>query len=358
MPSVPPLPSERGPIRTLSAAVDRIWRGDDRQARAARAALAPVEGLYRGIVAARGALYDLGVLRARRTALPALSVGNLSVGGTGKTPIAAFIAGQLRARGGRPAIVLRGYGGDEPLVHATLNPNVPVVVSPDRVAGVAKARVLGADVAILDDAFQHRRSDRWGDVVLVSADGWSNRHRMLPAGPWREPVQALRRAALTIVTRKAATPDDARAVVSAIRATLPNLATAIIWIAPGELRDARGTESMPLQAISGRRLYAIAAIGNPAAFIRQLELTGASSVRTSIFPDHHDFSANDITRLALETGNADLVVCTLKDAVKLAPHWPPEAPRLWYVSQTVNVEQGAETLNLLLGGLLDARASY
>ncbi len=355
---MPPSPSERGAIRTLSAAIDRVWRADDPLARVARAALAPVEGLYRGIVAARGALYDLGVLPARRTALPALSVGNLSVGGTGKTPIAAFIAAQLRARGGRPAIVLRGYGGDEPLVHATLNPNVPVVVSADRVVGVAKARVLGADVAILDDGFQHRRADRWADVVLLSADGWSSHHRMLPAGPWREPMQALERAALTIVTRKAATPDNARAVVNEIRATLPKLTTAIIWIAPGELRDARGTESMPLEAIRGRRLHAIAAIGNPAAFVRQLELAGASSVATSIFPDHHDFSVNDVTRLALETGDADLVVCTLKDAVKLAPHWPPEAPRLWYVSQTVNVEQGAETLDLLLGGLLDVRATY
>ena len=355
---MPPSPSDRDARRTLIAAVDRVWRADDPLARAARAALAPVEGLYRGMVAARGALYDLGVLPARRTALPALSVGNLSVGGTGKTPVAAYIASQLRARGSRPAIVLRGYGGDEPLVHATLNPNVPVVVSADRVAGVAKARVLGADVAVLDDAFQHRRADRWGDVVLVGADGWSNRHRMLPAGPWREPMHALRRAALTIVTRKAATADDARAVVSTIRATLPNLPTAVAWIAPGELRDARGTESMPLQEISGRRLYAIAAIGNPAAFIRQLELAGASSVVTSIFADHYDFSAIDITRLALETGDADLVVCTLKDAVKLAPHWPPEAPRLWYVSQTVIVEQGADTLDLLLGGLLDARATH
>ena len=99
---MPPSPSDRGAIRTLSAAVDRIWRADDRQARAARVALAPVEGLYRGIVAARGALYDMGVLRARRTALPALSVGNLSVGGTGKTPIVEYVARQLLEHGEQP----------------------------------------------------------------------------------------------------------------------------------------------------------------------------------------------------------------------------------------------------------------
>ena len=349
---------DREDERAAASAVERIWHGTDPLARLTRLALMPAEVLYRGIIGARGVLYDLRILPARRTALPSLSVGNLSVGGTGKTPVSAYIARRLRERGGQPAIVLRGYGGDEPLVHATLNPSVPVVVSADRVAGVAKARVLGADVAVLDDAFQHRRADRWGDVVLVSADAWSGAHRLLPAGPWREPVRALRRATLTIVTRKAASHDDARAVIASLRAVVPRLAVAIAWLAPGELRDARGTGSLPLDAIAGRRLRVIAAIGDPSAFVRQLEAAGATHVATSIFPDHHEFSANDTARLALETGDADLVVCTLKDAVKLAPHWPAEAPRLWYVSQIVNIEQGAETLDLLLDGLLDARSTY
>lgn len=337
--------------------VERIWHGSDALSRIARLALVPAAGVYAGIVAARGLLYDAGVLPARRTVLPALSVGNLSVGGTGKTPVSAFIAARLRDRGGRPAIVLRGYGGDEPLVHATLNPDIPVVVSPDRVAGVARARVLGADVAVLDDAFQHRRADRWGDVVLVSADSWSAKQRLLPAGPWREPVRGLRRAALTIVTRKAASNEEARRVVAALRATVPTLATAVVWLAPGELRDARGPESRPLAAVAGKRLHIIAAIGDPGAFIRQLEQAGASTVTSSVFPDHHDFTASDASRIALETAGADLVVCTLKDAVKLAPHWPAEAARLWYVSQHVIVEVGLESLDLLLDGLLAARST-
>ena len=181
---------------------------------------------------------------------------------------------------------------------------------------------------------------------------------MLPAGPWREPVRALRRAALTIVTRKAATIEEARAVITALRTVVPKLATAIVWLAPGELRDARGTESLPLEALAGRRLHVIAAIGDPGAFVRQLEMAGAAGVTTSIFPDHYEFSASDTTRLALDTGGAELVLCTLKDAVKLAPHWPVEAQRLWYVSQNVNVEQGADTLDLLLDGLLDARSTH
>ena len=357
MPPRPPDGNGNGEGRDAANVVDRIWHGTDPVSRLARLALAPAAGLYRGIVAARGALYDLGVLPARRTVLPALSVGNLSVGGTGKTPVSAFIAARLRDRGGQPAIVLRGYGGDEPLVHATLNPDIPVVVSADRVAGVAKARVLGADVAVLDDAFQHRRADRWGDVVLVSADSWSAKQRLLPAGPWREPVRGLRRAALTIVTRKAATVGDAREVVAALKATVPNLATAIVWLAPGELHDARGTETRPLSEIAGKRLHVIAAIGDPGAFIRQLEMAGASSVTTSVFQDHYDFNVDDAARIALESGGAELVVCTLKDAVKLAPHWPAEAARLWYVSQHVSVEQGLETLDGLLDGLLAARSN-
>jgi tetraacyldisaccharide 4'-kinase len=356
---VPPQPPDaNGDEREATNVVDRIWHGTDPVSRLARLALAPAAGLYRGIVAARGALYDLGVLPARRTVLPALSVGNLSVGGTGKTPVSAYIAARLRDRGGHPAIVLRCYGGDEPLVHATLNPDIPVVVSADRVAGVAKARVLGADVAVLDDAFQHRRADRWGDVVLVSADSWSAKQRLLPAGPWREPVRGLRRAALTIVTRKAASSEDARDVVAALRATVPSLATAIVWLSPGRLRDARGPEARPLADIDGKRIHVIAAIGDPVAFVRQLEMAGATTVTMSLFPDHYDFTANDASRIALETGGAEFVVCTLKDAVKLAPHWPVEAARLWYVSQHVNVEQGLDTLDQLLDGLLAARSTF
>src|SRR5690242_15793153 len=98
-------------------------------------------------------LYDTGVFASHDPAIPAVSVGNVTVGGTGKTPVAAWIATELVERGARPAIVLRGYGDDEPLVHARLNPNVPVIVAADRVAGIAQARDTGATIAVLDDAF-------------------------------------------------------------------------------------------------------------------------------------------------------------------------------------------------------------
>src|SRR5690348_617881 len=183
--------------------VERVWFGDDALARAARVVLAPSEALYRLAVGVRETLFDAGVLAAREPALPTLSVGNVTVGGTGKTPIAAWIAKELLDRGVRPAIVLRGYGDDEPLVHARLNPEVPVIVSADRVVGIASAREAGATIAVLDDAFQHRQVSRAADVVLVSADRWSPSQHLLPAGPLREPLGALRRATIIVVTRKA-----------------------------------------------------------------------------------------------------------------------------------------------------------
>src|SRR5207248_6212920 len=203
--------------------VERVWFGDDILARAARVALAPSAALYRASIGVRGALYDAGVLTTHDPVLPTLSVGNVTVGGTGKTPVAAWIASQLVERGERPGIVLRGYGEDEPLVHARLNPTVPVIVAPDRVVGIAMARDAGATVAVLDDGFQHRRVSRAADLVLVSADRWSPSPRLLPAGPWREPLDALRRATIILITRKAAKDIEVDAVNSALATAVPRI---------------------------------------------------------------------------------------------------------------------------------------
>ena len=142
---------------------------------------------YGAAMRARHGLYDSGALPSASPELPVLSIGNLTVGGTGKTPVAAWVAGQLRSRS-RPAILLRGYGGDEVHVHARLNPGIPVIANADRVAGVRQALAQGADVVVADDAFQHRQLRRTADVVLVSVEQMLRPRRLLPAGPWREPL--------------------------------------------------------------------------------------------------------------------------------------------------------------------------
>ena len=153
--------------------IERIWFGDDRSSRAARAALVPAERVFASIAGLRTLLYDAGWVKGRAASIPVVSVGNLTVGGSGKTPIAAWIARWLLDHGARPSIVMRGYGEDEPLVHRTVNPDIEVVTGADRFAAVDEAARRGADVAVLDDGFQHRQLFRDVDIVVVSADQWT-----------------------------------------------------------------------------------------------------------------------------------------------------------------------------------------
>ena len=323
--------------------VERVWFGDDVIARLARAALVPTEVLYRASIGVREALYDTGVFTSHDPVLPAVSVGNVTVGGTGKTPVAAWIAAELIERGARPAIVLRGYGEDEPLVHARLNPTVPVIVAADRVAGIARARETGATIAVLDDAFQHREVAREADVVLVSADRWSPSPRLLPAGPWREPLAALRRATIILVTRKAANDTEVDAVNAALAAVAPRIPRSTIRLSPEELRSASAVaseeERRPISDVAGRDVRILTAIGDPRAFVQQIEMIGGH-VAAEIYPDHHHFQPHEIMRFVRSVPADGFAICTLKDAVKLTGQWPREAPTLWYVSQRVSVERG------------------
>jgi tetraacyldisaccharide-1-P 4'-kinase len=205
------------------ALLEDLWYGESTGARTGRALAVPASKLFGAVVGARDLMYEAGWLRTHATPIPVVSVGNLTVGGTGKTPIAAWVARELAARGAHPAVVLRGYGDDEPLVHSAVNPSIPVVTSADRVAGVERAAELGASIAVLDDAFQHRRVRRAADLVLVSADRWTPSVRLLPAGPWREPLSAARRATLVIVTRKAASEASVDAVNEAMARAAPSV---------------------------------------------------------------------------------------------------------------------------------------
>lgn len=326
----------------MSHAVERMWAADG----PAAWALTPLSWLFRAATGARNALFDLGVLRAHDLGLPTISVGNLSVGGTGKTPVAAWVAQSLMARGARPAILLRGYGDDEPLVHARLTPGIPVIADPDRVRGAAAARAAGATVLVLDDAFQHRRAKRDVDLVLVAAEQ-RLAHRLLPAGPLREGRGALRRATMVVVTRKSASADEAAAAAALWTGFAGAPPAAVVALTPGPLQpaDPQSAEpAVPATALVGRQILAISAIGDPSAFEAQLSAQGAR-VDGARYPDHHPFSDREIAELVARAGHAAMPVCTLKDAVKLGGRWPRQAPPLWYLSQAVVVERGSDLLD-------------
>lgn len=348
--------------------IERLWFSRDLGARAVRAALLPAAALFRGASAVRNRLYDVGLLPQVPATLPAIAVGNLTVGGTGKTPVAAWIAGRLRSAGARPAIVLRGYGEDEPLVHALLTPGALVITDPDRARGLRSAAEQGADVAVLDDAFQHRRVRRAADVVLLSADRPLDRRWPLPAGPWREPLSALRRATLAVVTRKSADDSAVVQAIAAVRAAAPDVPVAVARLALGELQPlatasgaapqehlpAPTPAGRPLADVRGRRILAVAALGDPRAFLTQLEAAGAR-VTPLLFPDHHPFTADDVTTITRHGATHDLVVCTLKDAVKLVRLRPRAGENVWYVTQTVHLERGEEDVERVLADALSLR---
>lgn len=334
--------------------LDAAW-GDHATGRAIRTLLAPAEWTYRAAIATRNVAYDRGWTASANLPVPALSIGNVSVGGTGKTPVAAWMAQRLRAAGATPGIVLRGYGHDEADVHALLNPSLVVVVDADRVAGARAAHARGCDVVVLDDAFQHRRARRDVDIVLASADvPWTT--RCLPAGPLREPWSSVRRADLVAITRKAAARDTAEALATRLR-RLGAREVAHVDLRPGDLHDAHHvTGPLALHQLEGRRILAIAGVGNPGAFFAQLRAAGAQ-VDPAPFPDHHAYSASDVADLLRRVPAVEHAVCTLKDAVKLRGLWPRSGPALWYVSQRVELVDGEGAIEGLVRRLLTARST-
>ena len=334
--------------------VETLWYGDGAGARVARATLAPASWLYEAGVRLRDWRYSQSRDAVHASAIPVLSLGNITVGGTGKTPVAAWAAAKLRERGGHPAIVMRGYGDDETLVHARLNPDVPVIVDANRVRGAERAREAGADCAILDDGFQHRRIARIADWVLVAAERWRDDLRLLPSGPLREPMSAIGRANVIMITRKSAALASADEIAARLSVQFPQLGVAVCHLALDALVNARTGAHRPLEWLADKRVVAAAAVGEPDAFFAQLRAVGAR-VEERRFRDHHAFDARDVRALAVAADRREGLVCTMKDVVKLAPLWTPAAAPLWYVSQIAVIERGESVLDHGLDAVLAAR---
>lgn len=305
--------------------VRRLWRRRSWRARAARAVLLPFSGLYAGVVSVRAAAYRAGVARALPLPLPAIAVGNLSVGGTGKTPLAAWIAAYCVRAGRRPGILLRGYGRDEVLVHERLVPEAIVVANRDRVAGGAAAQSQGADVLVLDDAFQLLAVRPDLNIAVLAAEQERLARWTLPAGPWREPRRALGRADILVVTRKRAEVESADALAERLAARWPAATVARARLAVRGLVGMRSGTRVSLDGLRGQQVYAAAAIADPESFAVQIRSSGAT-VQLAAYQDHHEYDAADVQRLMRLAATVGYLVVTEKDAVKLRGLWPAEGP--------------------------------
>lgn len=331
--------------------VHRWWAGETGVAGSVlRTALAPAEGAFRGIVALRNRGYDQGLIRSECVPIPVVSVGNLAVGGAGKTPVSAWIARRLAEWGRRPAIALRGYGDDEVAVHRELNPDVPVFRGARRIEAAREAVASGRDAVVLDDAFQHRALQRDADLVLIAAEGWTERPRLLPRGPWREGFGALARADAAIVTRKSASAERAREVADRVGRMHPTLPVAIIALRPAALVSLHRADRLPLDALAGKSVLAVAALATPEPFLDHLRERGAT-VDAALYADHHAFTQADADTLA-DRAAGRWMVMTHKDAVKLRPLLP-DGTEAYVLEQSVEIEGGADRLDAVLRRALE-----
>src|SRR5947199_2681843 len=307
--------------------------------------LAPLillSGLYGLAMRTRASLYAQGLLKQQSLPCRVISVGNLTIGGTGKTPVVIALATALRDRGRKVGVISRGYkrrsrtsileisdgrtlrghpgdSGDEPFLIAQHCPGVPVAVGADRpLVGRYLVDRFDLDTLVLDDGFQHLALRRDMDILVLDAGAPFGNGYLLPRGRLREPLSAMERASAVLVTRasQAQRLDELKATVRAVAPAVP------IWItdfAPGAVMPVGGSTAVEPSVLKGERVLAVSGIGNPESFRRLLAAAEAPVVDHCVFPDHHAYSQDDlgkVRRSAAQSG-VDRIVTTEKDAVKL-----------------------------------------
>ena len=298
--------------------------------------LALIAKLYGKIADLRNSLYDRGVFHSERLPARTISIGNITTGGTGKTPLVAYVANLLAARGQKVCILTRGYGradeskrilvsdgeciledadtaGDEPIELAKkLLGRAIVIADADRVSAAEWAgRRFKPNVLILDDGFQHRRAARDLDIVCVDATNPFGGDQMLPAGRLREPPNNLSRAGVVVITR------------SNLSHNLDEIKRRVAELAPDAHVFTAVQKMINVETLRDRAVYAFCGIGNPDAFFGQLRSDGINLSGTRSFRDHWSYQRPDIDVIeeAARKANADTLVTTAKDAVKLDTSW-------------------------------------
>ncbi len=326
----------------------------------------PLSRVYGWEVGRRNRRWDRGV-GVTRLDRPVISVGNLSAGGTGKTPMVRWVVGALQEMGHRPAVAMRGYKArpgrpsDEEREHREALPGVPVIAQPDRAAGLRtlfeSREGAGVDCVVLDDGFQHRRLARDLDIVLVDASRPPDRDALLPLGYLREPPASLRRAhACALTHAELVSPEEVDRLAADLRDRLPDQAPVAVaehrWT--GLKRAGSGGGEAPgVDWLSGRRVVAVCAIGHPEGFLQGLERAGARVAGSLVLPDHDPYGPGAVRRLEnlVESSRPEAVVMTAKDLAKLEG---------WAVSGRVPVlvpvlgmgwRSGEDDLRALLGGV-------
>jgi len=339
----------------------------------------PLSIPYQGVIQTRNRLYDLGVLPTYDAGAPVISVGNLSVGGTGKTPFVMHLVDRIRrltpARKVRLGVISRGYSGraqgtlvvsdgrkvvasvkdagDEPALIAEASPGVVVVVDRDRVRGAGLAvKEHRARLLLLDDGFQHRRLRRDLDIVLLEAENPLGSRRVLPAGFLREPARALKRADVVVLSKAVGDDEELKSRASRLQ-DLIGKPVAVSRLTPKYWRRVGVAELLAPEQVSGRKVAAFAGIASPDSFFDTVRGLGAELTARIPLPDHCRYSKSHLDRVAgvFVRSQADWLVTTAKDAVKL-----PSILRflpVYYLEVETRVVAGAEMLDEMLNSVIE-----
>lgn len=302
--------------------------------------LTPLSGLFSLVVRGRNQLYNRRWLSIHRPQLKVVSIGNLTVGGSGKTPVVLWLAQALTARGYRVGIVTRGYKGknagitvvgtvgsptatpdevgDEAVMLARLFPGI-VIAGRDRAAATTLAREqFGVEVALLDDGFQHRHLSRDVDVLLFNGRKDLINHWLLPAGPFREPISTSQRASIVLIT-KSDVSSSTLSIPHQWRTSTPQQPVYYGALQPLALvsSEQRQWRNLPLTELSGKRVMALTGIADPTPFYQALQEWEAELAEVMEFPDHHQYAQMDWQAISAAGQKVDLIVTTEKDLVKL-----------------------------------------
>lgn len=321
----------------------------------------------------RNTFYDRGWLSQRRLPCRVVSIGNLTVGGTGKTPVAIAVTDALLAAGHRVAVLSRGYrrrsgaprvlvsdgrkilvgpaeAGDEPFLIAQRCPQAVVAVGSDRYElGRWVLAQCSIDCVVLDDGFQHRALYRDVDLLLLDATDEHGLRALVPAGRLREPLTAAVRATALLVTRVEASA-DAQPIVSLLhQAMAREVKPILIRFRPQGFVDAHDGMGIPLEALAGKRVVIFSGIGNAGSFRTSVLRQGLIVVDEVVFPDHHAYTTSDVNRVRTraERVGAPVLVTTEKDAVKLRCLSPLSMP-VWAMRVEMQILEGGDRLKDML----------
>lgn len=291
-----------------------------------RSLLLVLSVFYRFAIFIRNTLYDTSIIRASKVSAAVVSIGNITTGGTGKTPLVAWLCNYFISRNIKTAVLTRGYKkkndiADEPAMLAKAAPGVIISVNPDRTAAAKKTiNEHGAKLLVMDDGFQHRKLARNVNIVAIDATEPFGHEKLLPAGLLREPVKSIKRADAVVITRaNQNSPEKIDEIKKRISEIKPDIIFSAAVHKPTFIKLIKDKQ-IPLNQLAGRKIYAFCGIGNPDAFFQTLSDMALNIVGTSVYNDHHRYTTDDIAAIYEDARykQAEYVITTHKDWIKTA----------------------------------------